>query len=62
MGMIDKSVVASAVPFDPTGSVLTSTDVEAAIKEVTNLSTLPIFTLMLQHNGTVGGNTFLGYN
>lgn len=32
--MIQKSPVASGIPFDPTGSSLTSTQVEAAIKEI----------------------------
>jgi hypothetical protein len=32
--MIQKSPVASGIPFDPTGSTLLSTDVESAIKEI----------------------------
>mgnify|MGYP003524935748 CR=1 FL=1 len=32
--MIEKSPVASGIPFDPTGSALTSVQVEAAIKEI----------------------------
>ena len=49
--------------FDPTGSVLTETNTELAIKEAsttadTALNT-PRYTLILQHNGTVSNNTFL---
>lgn len=52
--------------FDPTGSVLTETNTELAIKEAsttadTALNT-PRYTLILQHNGTVSNNTFLGYS
>jgi hypothetical protein len=34
MVMIQKNAVAKEIPFDPTGSTLTSTQVEAAIKEI----------------------------
>lgn len=60
--MIDKSVVARAVPFDNTSNGFVADEVQSAIEEVANAADLPIYTIMLQHNGSVGNNTFLGYN
>lgn len=60
--MITKNPVAKGVPFDPTGSTLISDNTEDAIKELDTAAQLPVFTIMLQHNGSVGNNTFLGYN
>lgn len=61
--MIQKSPVAIGIPFDPTGSTLTSTNVEDAIKET--LTTAPgkaRATMSSLMNGAVGNNNWLGHN
>lgn len=54
---------ADSVPFDNATNGYTADNVQAAIEEgVTSALETPIYTVVLQHNGTVSNGTFLGYD
>jgi len=57
------SQVASSLYFDNSTNGYLSSNVQDAVEEgVTAALETPIYTLILQHNGTVSNNTFLGYD
>lgn len=61
--MIDKSVVARAVPFDNTSNGFTADEVQSAIEEAKNTAPGKArVTMTSLMNGTVGANNWLGYS
>ena len=66
MARIRKSDVAESIPFNNTGTDFVATELQGAVEEagtgVTTALNTPRYTLVLQHNGTVGNNTFFGYS
>lgn len=55
--------VAYSVPFDNDTNGYNSDNVQGAIEEgVGNALNTPIYTIVLQHNGTVSNGTFIGYD
>lgn len=53
---------AIGTPFDPSGSDLTSTNVEDAIKEAADVANAAVFTIPLIYNGTLSGTQFVSYS
>lgn len=58
--------VAEEIPFENDGTDFDSINLQDAVEEagtgVTVALNTPRYTLVLQHNGTVGNNTFFGYS
>lgn len=55
--------VAESIPFDNATNGYVSDNVQGALEEgVSTALNTPIYTILLQHNGTVSNNTFLGYD
>ena len=55
--------VAKSVPFDNSTNGYDSSNVQDALEEgVTTALETPVYTLVLQHNGTVSNGTWLGYD
>lgn len=58
-----KNQVARGTPFDNSTNGYTSTNVQEAIEEgVSTALETPIYTILLQHNGTVSNGTWMGYD
>lgn len=57
---------ASSIPIDDTDLPYTADTVQEAMVETANVANdalnLPIFTIVLQHNGTVSNGTVIGYD
>lgn len=63
MAIVRKNQVARGTPFDNSTNGYTSTNVQEAIEEgVGTALETPIYTILLQHNGTVSNGTWLGYD
>jgi len=54
------------ITFDDTDVDFTASELQTATKEAANSASLalqlPIYTILLQYNGTVSGGTFIGYD
>lgn len=62
-GRVSISQVAESVPFDNSTNGYEADNVQGAIEEgVTSALNTPIYTIVLQHNGTVSDGTWLGYD